>query len=254
MAVFGADVTADPAITNPGGSVRPASPPELSIIIVNWNSAEFVRKCLASIYRNTTGLNFEIVVVDGASFDGCGEMLAKEFPQVHFVQSPKNVGFGGCNNLGFEKAAGEFVLLLNPDTELKGPAAAVLLHQLRATPGVGMVGARLLNSDGSLQTSCVQSLPTPLNQALDLEFLRKRFPNSRLWGISALWQSSPAEVEAISGACMLLRCETFRRVGGFGSQYFMYGEDMDLCAKVRNAGLKIYYEPRAEVIHHGGGR
>lgn len=225
----------------------------LSILIVNWRSKDYVRQCLLSIRTTCAAFRPQIVVVDGASFDGCAGMIRAEFPEVEFVQSQENVGFGKCNNLGFETVTGEAVLLLNPDTELKDGAVSLLLRTLTETPGVGMVGARLLNTDGTLQTSCVQSLPTPLNQALDSEFLRKLFPNSSLWGISALWQSSPAEVEAISGACMLLRSETFRQAGGFGAQYFMYGEDMDLCAKVRKAGLKIYYEPRAEILHHGGG-
>jgi GT2 family glycosyltransferase len=225
----------------------------LSILIVNWRSKDYLRQCLRTVGATCANLKPQIVVVDGGSFDGCAEMLRNEFQHVEFVQSEQNIGFGRCNNLGFEKVTGEVVLLLNPDTELKSQAVEGLLRQLMEAPEAGMVGARLVNSDGSLQTSCVQSLPTPLNQALDSEFLRRLFPNSRLWGISALWQSSPAEVEAISGACMLMRSETYRRVGGFGSQYFMYGEDIDLCAKVRKAGLKIYYEPRAEVIHHGGG-
>lgn len=225
----------------------------LSILIVNWKSKDFVRQCLLSIQATCAPLQPQIVVVDGGSFDGCGEMIGADFPDVKFVQNQDNIGFGRCNNLGFDVVTGEAVLLLNPDTELKAGSVPLLLRRLSETPYIGMVGARLLNTDGTLQTSCVQSLPTPLNQALDSEFLRKLFPNSQLWGISALWQSSMAEVEAISGACMMMRSETFRAVGGFSAQYFMYGEDMDLCAKVRKAGLKIYYEPCAEVVHHGGG-
>ena len=225
----------------------------LSILIVNWRSKNYVRECLKSIRRTCATLEPQVVVVDGGSFDGCDEMLRNEFPEVEFVQSRENIGFGRCNNLGFEKVTGEIVLLLNPDTEVKEQSVALMVRHLLETKGVGMVGARLLNSDGSLQTSCVQALPTPLNQMLDSEFLRRLFPNSSLWGISALWLSEPSEVEAITGACMLMRSETFRLIGGFDSQYFMYGEDMDLCARVQAAGLKVHYVPSAEIIHHGGG-
>jgi GT2 family glycosyltransferase len=226
---------------------------KLSILIVNWNSRDHLRRCLATIEATCVELCPQIVVVDGASFDGCGEMLAADFPSVDFVQSRENLGFGGSNNLGFKKVQGEFVLLLNPDTELKPGAVACLLEQFAALPDAGLLGPRLLNSDGSLQTSCVQSFPTPINQFLDSDSLRRVFPKSSLWGVGTAFSSaSPSEVEAVSGACMLLRSSTFRDLIGFGSEYFFYGEDMDLCARIRAGGGKIYHVPAAEVLHHGG--
>jgi N-acetylglucosaminyl-diphospho-decaprenol L-rhamnosyltransferase len=228
--------------------------PDLSVIIVNWNSKDYVRQCLKTLFMSCQGMRMEVIVVDGGSFDGCAEMLAREFPKVFFIQMDQNVGFARANNAGFERSTGKFVWLLNPDTEVVGPAAATLLQTLQSRNDIGMVGARLLNSDGSLQTSCVQSLPTPLNQALDSEILRRIFPKLGLWGIVALQsQSQPVEVEAVSGACMMLRREDFERVGRFNPGYFMYGEDMDLCLKIHRAGLKIVYVPEAEVRHHGGG-
>ena len=194
------------------------------------------------------------MVVDSGSFDGCGEMLSAEFSEVEFMQCPNNVGFGRANNLGCEHVRGEVLLLLNPDTELQAGAIQTLLGQLGALSLAGVVAPRLLNSDGSLQTSCVQALPTPLNQALDLAILRRRLPQWPIWGnYHAFTAQGSVGVEAVSGACMLLRTETFRRVGGFSPQFFMYGEDMDLCAKIRKAGLTVYHVPHAKVIHHGGG-
>jgi glycosyltransferase involved in cell wall biosynthesis len=107
--------------------------PQLSIIIVNWNSKDFLRKCLQSIYTCTREISFEIIVVDGASFDGCGEMLAREFPDVRFIQSEKNIGFARANNLGFEQSHGEEILFLNPDTEIIGDAINVLHTFLKKT-------------------------------------------------------------------------------------------------------------------------
>jgi len=226
----------------------------LSILIVNWRSKDFLRRCLSSIDATCASLAPQVVVVDGGSFDGCGEMLAVEFPRVTFIQSPENIGFGRSNNLGFERVTGEAVLLLNPDTELQEGAVSALLQELQRLPAAGILGARLVNSDGSLQTSCVQSLPTPLNQALDSEFLRGLFPRSSLWGVRNVFSSvDPVEVEAVSGACMMLRSHTFRALGGFSPEYFMYGEDMDLCAQVRQLGLKIFHVPRAVIVHHSGG-
>src|SRR6185312_9935428 len=149
---------------------------ELSIIIVNWRSAAFLRKCLATIYETTHAIDFETVVVDNASFDGAAEMLAAEFPQVRFVQSEKNLGFAGANNLGFRNSVGENLLLLNPDTEIIGSAIPAMLSLLRFTPDAGIIGCKLLNSDGTIQTSCVQRFPSILNQALDADYLRLKFP------------------------------------------------------------------------------
>ncbi len=229
-------------------------PAQLSIIIVNWKSKDYVRKCLASLQGRLEGISHEIIVVDGGSFDGCGEMLAREYPSVIFVQSPTNVGFARANNLGFQRASGEFVWFLNPDTEVTGDGVQTLLGSFDGLPDAGLLGGRLLNTDGSLQTSCVQAIPTPLNQVLDSEFLRRVFPNSRLWATTALMTAQrPTVVEAVCGACMMMRREVFRRVGGFSSHYFMYGEDLDLCFKVRAAGLQVYYVPGAAIVHHGGG-
>ncbi|MBI1178616.1 glycosyltransferase [bacterium] len=226
----------------------------LSILIVNWKSKDFLRQCLLSIQTACPDLDPELVVVDGGSFDGCDELLAREFPAVKFVQSPANIGFGRSNNLGFQQVTSEALLLLNPDTELRPGAVQRLLAELAARPDAGIIGPRLLNTDGSLQTSCVRALPTPLNRALDSELFRRLLPESRLWGVARAFRASdPVPVEAVSGACMLLRTETFRRVGGFSPEFFMYGEDMDLCAKVRRLGLTNVYVPDAVVVHHGSG-
>lgn len=225
----------------------------LSIIIVNWNSKDYVRKCLVSLERHCS-VDRQIIVVDGASFDGCGEMIAAEFPNVTFIQSPENLGFGRCNNLGLRHATGEFVLFLNPDTEIHPGALEALLAVAVADPSVGLVGARLLNTDGSLQTSSVHALPTPLNRALDSDFLRRLLPHSRLWAnVAALPTDRPVDVAAVSGACMLLRRETCVRIGGFCPDYFMYAEDMHLCWDVAKLGKRIVYQPAAVIVHHGGG-
>ena len=183
------------------------------------------------------GLEFEIIVIDSASFDGCAEMLRKEFPQVRFIQSQENLGFAKSNNLAFRSATGESVLFLNPDTEIVGPAINVLHSALKMLPDAGVVGGRLLNSDGTVQTSCVQAFPTILNQLLNAESLRRRFPRSRLWGMAPLFDAGtkPKLVEAISGACVMLPRLLLEKIGVFSKDYFMYSEDIDLSYKV-NAG------------------
>jgi GT2 family glycosyltransferase len=227
---------------------------ELSVIIVNWNSRDFLRKCLVSLFANDWDPAWEVVVIDNASYDGCGEMLATEFPQVRFLQSAENVGFAAANIAAFSSCSGKHVLFLNPDTEVVGTAVRTLLTFLRTTPGAGAVGARLLNTDLTLQTSCIQRFPTVLNQALDSDVLRRAFPRASLWGMEPLFESdgAPSKVEAVSGACLMVAREAFEQIGGFTTRYFMYSEDVDLCYKLQAAGRRNYYLSGATVIHHGG--
>jgi GT2 family glycosyltransferase len=227
---------------------------DLSIIIVNWNSKEYLKKCIASILAETHGIEFEIVVIDSASFDGCGEMLREHYPQVRFIQSQENLGFSRANNLAFQSSTGNYILFLNPDTELRGPAINLLFDQLHKLQAAGAVGCKLLNSDDSIQTSCIQSFPTILNQMLNADALRRLFPRSRLWGTAALFDENdkPSEVDSISGACLIMSRALFEKIGQFSTDYFMYSEDVDLCFKLRQAGMKNYYVPSAVIVHYGG--
>jgi hypothetical protein len=120
---------------------------------------------------------------------------------------------------------------------------------------MGALGCRVLNTDGSVQTSCIQSFPTILNQLLDAEFIRNRFPNSRLWGMKPLFvaHEKAVEAEAITGACLMVRRDIFEEVGLFSEEYFMFAEDLDLCYKIRQSGYRNYYFGGASVVHHGGG-
>lgn len=227
---------------------------DLSIIIVNWHSARFVLHCIESIRRHQTRLAFEIIVVDNASHDGCERALSEHGEQVIYIQSEKNLGFAKANNLAFAASRGTSLLFLNPDTEILGSAIERLHDTLHQMPAAGAVGPKLLNRDGSLQTSCIQSFPSILNQVLNCEFLRRRTPLSRLWGMAPLYTATQdaAEVEVISGACLMLKRDVFQRVGRFSEDYFMYGEDADLCLKMRKMDLKSYYVPAASVVHYGG--
>jgi len=228
---------------------------DLSIIIVNWNSRDYLRKCIGSILATPLELAYEIVVIDAGSFDGCGQMLSETFPRVRFVQSQKNVGFARANNEAFQVSHGQCVLFLNPDTEEVGPAISAMYARLQTLSGAGAVGCKLLNPDRTIQTSCIQSFPTIINQILDAECLRSRWPKAALWGMAPLYESGsePKTVEAISGACIMLKRQVFQQVGLFSEDYFMYAEDIDLCYKVKQAGYKNYYIPEATVIHYGGG-
>lgn len=227
---------------------------DLSIILVNWNSTDFLLECLASVHHFTADISFEVIVVDNASTVQDLERLTGQFPLLKLVRSPENLGFAQANNLGFGTSSGERLLFLNPDTKLQGPAINIMFESLNSLPEAGVLGCRLLNTDSSLQTSCIQKFPTILNQLLDVERLQLRWPDCRLWGIGPLFRHNltPSPVEAISGACMMVRRAVFEAVGGFSRDYFMYAEDLDLCYKVARAGFTNYYIGQATIVHHGG--
>jgi hypothetical protein len=227
---------------------------DLSIIIVNWNSREYLRQCIASILAETHGIEYEIVVIDNASFDGSDEMLRECYPQVRFIQSDANLGFAKANNDASKESSGRVLLFLNPDTKLESDAIKTLYQQLDSLPNAALVGAKLLNSDKSVQTSCIRAFPTILNQILDSNALRACSPRARLWGMKPLFDSgeAPTEVDAISGACLMIRRSVFESVGMFSTDFFMYSEDIDICFKVSSSGWKKYFVPTAVVIHHGG--
>jgi GT2 family glycosyltransferase len=222
---------------------------KLTILIVNWNSTDAVASCLNSIQEHASHLEPQVVVVDSGSFDGCAAMLSTRFPEVEFLQSPVNIGFGRCNNLGFTRAIGEWLLLLNPDTLLQANSVDYLINALVMDPDAWLAGAKLCHADGCPQLHSVHRLPTPWNCATDCNLLRRR--HWRRTGIDRA--TEPVEVDAVSGACMMMRNDVFRRLGGFDPGFFMYAEDMDLCRRIRQHGRRILHVPQAVVIHQGGG-
>jgi N-acetylglucosaminyl-diphospho-decaprenol L-rhamnosyltransferase len=232
-----------------------ATPPvELSIVIINWNSRDFLRECLASIAQQAPKFSFEVIVIDNASFDGSAEMVQHEFPGVRYMQSAENLGFSRGNNAAALTSTGRILLFLNPDTKILGNALTAMKECLDGRGHAGIIGCHILNSDGSVQTTAVQAFPTLLNQTLDADVLHRWFPNSRLWGTAALFRGGvdPVAVDTISGACLMIRREVFEQIEGFSTDYFMYSEDVDICHKAHLAGWKIYYLPTARIVHYMG--
>jgi GT2 family glycosyltransferase len=227
---------------------------ELSIIYVNWNSLDYLRESIESVYHFTHSVSFEIVVVDNASPEGDIDSFKHEFPDLKIFKSNKNLGFAGANNLGVRHSDGEYILFLNPDTRLISPSIDVLVSRLKTLPDAGIMGCKLLNTDLSVQLSSIQTYPTILNQAMDAEYLRLRWPECRLWKIAPLFDASVGliKVDVIPGACMLLRRGVFEQVGRFSEDYFMYAEDLDLNFRVRRAEFTNYYVGETAIIHHGG--
>lgn len=222
---------------------------QIAIVIVNWNSAAYLEKCLVSIFKYTKNINFEVVVVDSASFDGSAEVAGKFGEKVQFIQLDENVGFAKANNAGFVRCDAEYILFLNPDTEIGGDALTLLISAAQKIPDCGAVGGLLLNTDGTVQTSCIQPFPTLINQFFDSDVIMNRSKELLL-----LKKDYPlvAAVDMVSGACLLVKSNVFSGVGMFSDDYFMYAEDLDLCYKIKSAGYEVLFTNQAKVVHHGG--
>jgi Predicted glycosyltransferases len=229
-------------------------PVQLSIIYVNWNSLDYLRESIASVYQFTRHTEFEIIVVDNASPEGGIDEISQAFPQVTVIPSTRNLGFAGANNLGFAHSSGEYILLLNPDTQLFESSIDIMMDRAQKLSNAGIIGCKLLNSDRSVQLTSIQTFPNLINQVLDAEVLLTRWPKSRLWGIAPLFDDGidTVPVQVITGACMLIRREVFEKAGRYSEDYFMYAEDLDLNYNVAKLGLTNYYVGATSLIHHGG--
>lgn len=223
---------------------------KLSVVIVNWNTYELLEKCLASIFSNPPGGEFEVWVVDNASTDQSVSMIREIFPGVNLIVNDKNVGFAGANNQAILRCSGEYVLLLNPDTEICSNAFDELVGNMEIHPDAGGAGAKILNPDGTLQVSCY---PAP---TLSREFWRlfqlDRLRHYGMYDMSSWDPDRDREVDVIQGACLILRARALEEVGPLDVDYFMYTEEVDLCFRLRKAHWKLIWVPAARVIHYGG--
>lgn len=234
---------------------------DLSIIIVNWNVRELLEKCLASIYKETQNLDFEVIVVDNASKDGSVGMVKEKFPQVRLIANKDNKWFSGGNNQGFELAKGEYVLLLNPDTEILNGAINKMVEFMTGKipskgeiSSIGVLGCKLLNSDMTVQPSC-RKLPRLKDQILVLLKLHNFFPKLkavREYYMLDYKYNDTRKVEQVMGACLLTRKEIIDKIGGLDESYRSIFEEVDFCARVKKAGWKIYFTNTAQIIHHKG--
>lgn len=227
---------------------------ELSVIIVNWNTEGLLRDCLASVYRETREVAFEVIVVDNASSDGSVAMVRREFPGVKVIENTTNRGFAAANNQGLAVAAGRHVLLLNSDTLILDGAIQKTVAFANSRPQAGVIGCRVENADGSLQPTCFM-FPSLLNLALMVTHLYKVFPRNRFFGRQAMtwWdRGNEREVEVVTGCFMLVRRDVLDSVGGFDEAYFFTGEEADWCRRISRAGWKLLFTPSARIIHLDG--
>lgn len=226
---------------------------DLSIIIVSWNVRDLLRDCLASIAATTGNLALETIVVDSASADGTAAMVRAEFPAVTLIACDENVGFPRGNNLGLAKARGRHVLLLNPDTVVTPGALRVMVDHLDANPDIGALGPKLLNPDGTPQSSR-RRFPTVATMIYESTWLEDKAPAAVLDHYYArdLPDDETADVDWLTGACIMVPVTVVGQVGGLDEGYFMYSEELDWCRRIRAAGRRVVYFPEATIIHHVG--
>jgi GT2 family glycosyltransferase len=235
------------------GSTAQRPGPELTIVLVNWNTKDALDRCLASLQAHTREVAYEVVVVDNASSDGTVEVLRRAWPQVRLIENTENVGFArGCNQ-GMAVARGGLILLLNTDTYVEDDAVGTMVRFMRGRPDVAMSGCRMLFPDGRLQHTAARSLSIWRSLFEDL-WLYKLVSDERRNHIllGGFWQPDrEMDVDWLAGVFMLLRREVYRASGGFDEVFHMYGEDSEWCMRLRRLGLRIVYTPEAVVYHEG---
>ncbi len=231
-----------------------ASPADVSVIIVNWNTSDLLRQCLHSVFAQTSSIECEVIVVDNGSTDGSVEMVRQEFPRVNLLANYENRGFAAANNQGIAIAKGRYVLLLNSDTIVLDRAIERTIAFADDHSDTAVTGCRVLNSDRSLQYTCFM-FPSILNSLLLATYLPRLFPRSGFFGRERMtWWSrnDTREVDVVTGCYMLVRREAVDEVGLMDERFFMYAEETDWCYRFKAKGWKNRFTPGAEIIHIGG--
>ena len=229
---------------------------ELSVVIVNTQTRDLVLTCLRHLMPELGDLDHEVFVVDNASTDGSVEAIRREFPAAKVIANRENRGFARANNQALRLAGGDQILLLNPDTEIQPGALAILRRALGTLPDAVVVGPRVLRPDGRLDLACRRSFPSPGVALARLTGLSRLFPRARWvarYNLTYTDPNRPAEIDCGTGAALLFDGKAFQAVGYFDEDFFMYGDDLDVCFRLKAKGGRVYYVPDAVVIHLKGG-
>ena len=220
---------------------------KLSVVIVNYNTKELLKKCVESV--KSTFSEAEIIVVDNASTDKSEELI-KALDVMHILLE-ENLGFSKANNIGLKEATGDAVLFLNPDTVVKQNTLKRCLEFLEKNPYAGAVGCKVVLPDGKLDKACKRKFPTPFNSFCTIFKISKVFPRLG-YNLSHLDDSGVYEVDCLVGAFMMCPVNLIKKINGFDEDFFMYGEDIDLCLRIKKEGLKIWYLGDCEIVHVKG--
>lgn len=220
---------------------------KLTISIVNYNAGDYLLTCLSSIQKVSKEADFDVFVVDNASTDGSIEEAKEKFPEFNYITNNKNLGFGKAHNLALKNAKTPYLLTLNPDSELFEGTLSYLIDFMDKNLDVGVCSPRVEKADGTLDKASHRGFPTPL-----ASFLYYFLKNDSLYHLTNKDMSKTHEVDSVVGAFMLMRRTVVEKVGYFDEDFFLYGEDIDLCFRIKQAGFKVMYVPEVSVKHIKG--
>ena len=228
---------------------------DLSIVIVSYNTNEFLKKCLKSIEKTSKNFTYEIIVVDNASSDNSAELVKENFKDVILFSNKENLGFSKANNIGVKKTIGRYVLFLNSDTEVYENTLKTMIEFMDSKNDVGAATCKLVLPDGKIDDASHRGFPTPWNSFSHFSGISKLFGYTKLFGgynLGYLNLNETHQIDALAGAFMFVRREAGEQVGWWDEDYFFYGEDLDFCYMLKQNGWKIYYVPSVSILHHKG--
>lgn len=223
---------------------------KLSIIIVHYQVKELLKKCILSIKKNIHGFDYEVIVVDNNSPNPDWKVFINEFPDVNFIELKENTGFSKANNIGVKAARGEYVYILNPDTEIENDYFKEILDFADNQKNLGALGLRMHDAQGNFLPESKRSVPALINSFEKL--FTKLSNDSKTYYRNDIAETDIAEVEVMTGANLLMKKSVYQEVGGFDERYFMYGEDIDLCYTILRKGYKNFYYGKASILHYKG--
>ena len=229
--------------------------PDVSVVIINWNTKDLVIECIRSIREHTHTTKLEIIIVDNGSTDGTQLAIHKKFPGVKFIQNNENLGFAKANNIGMRIAVGKFICLVNSDVEIRGECIDRMYNYLEDMRDIGMLGPKTFYPNGEIQHTCKQfpSIWTSFCEAIGLHNYFKKCKFMSPEEMTFFGYDETHEVDVVSGSFMMVKRETIDRVGLFDENFFFYSEDVDWCRRIWKAGWKVVFYHEAEIIHHEGG-
>lgn len=228
---------------------------DLSIIIVSYNTKDLLEQTIQSIINTVNDINYEIIVVDNASVDGSIDMVNDKYKEVILYENDTNGGFAKANNIGIKLAKGKYILLLNSDTIVIEECIKKCVSYLNSNESVGALGCKVVLPNGKLDKACKRGYPTPEASLYYMLRMDKLFPKVKRFGrynLTYLNENETNEVDSLVGAFMMIRRESITEVGLLDEEFFMYGEDIDWCMRIKKAGWKIIYHPEVKIIHFKG--
>ena len=230
-------------------------PAELTVVVVTWNTRELTIRCLETLFDNTPNLRMRVIVADNGSEDGSADAIAQRFPQIDLIRNEGDFGFARANNEAIKLVNSEWVLLLNPDTEVHPNAINNLLAFSKQHPEAGVTGGRTVFPDGSLNPASAWNKMTPWSLFCFLTGLNRIFKRSAFFNPEAIggWKRDTVRrVDIVQGSFFMIPTALWRKLGGFDSRYFMYGEEADLCLRAAAMGYLPMITPDAQIMHLGG--